>query len=87
MTDYNDKLKNFASRLKSEQVSVHIQEIKPINTELGPREIQTQLNVWIPKPLMKKLKQLSIEQELTIRDFVIVSIQKYVDNISNNNKN
>ena len=75
MTEFKDKLNSFASRLKSEEPIVPIQEVKPIQVKPIQKEAETQLNIWIPKSLMKKLKKASIDNDLTIKEFVVNAIE------------
>jgi hypothetical protein len=78
MTEYKDKLKSFASRMKTDQALSPIQEVRPIAAKPNIKEPETQLNIWIPKSLMKSLKRFSIEKEKTIKDSVIEAISKHV---------
>lgn len=78
MNEYKDKLNNFASRLKAENTSITIQEVRPMKEKTSLKEDETQLNVWIPKSLMKQLKKYSIDHDLTIKDSVVQSIIKLI---------
>ena len=79
MTEYKDKLSSFAARLKTEQPKTPIQEVIPIVVIAKSKDPETQLNIWIPKSLMKNLKKHSIENDKTIKDFVIEAISKYIE--------
>jgi hypothetical protein len=85
MTEYKDKLSSFASRLKTENTQIPIQEVRPIPSITEIKEPETQLNIWIPKSLMKKLKKFSIDNELSIKEAVINSINKNIENTEENN--
>lgn len=80
MTEYKDKLRSFASRLKKEKSLIPIQEVRPIDMNPLIKEAETQLNIWIPKSIMKKLKKYSIDNEKTIKEVVINSIVRRIEN-------
>jgi hypothetical protein len=80
MTEYKDKLNSFASRLKTEPALGTMQEVRPKTIKTIPKEVETQLNIWIPKSLMKTLKKNSIEKDVTIKDSVIEAIKKHLIN-------
>ena len=79
MTEYKDKLSSFASRLKTEESLSPIQEVRPVSVKAKTSEEETQLNIWIPKSLMKKLKWYSVEKDKTIKDSVVDAISKLLD--------
>jgi hypothetical protein len=79
MTEYKDKLNNFGERYKKANTVSTIQEVRPINEKFPKNEDETQLNIWIPKNLMKKLKRYSIDQDKTIKDSVIEAISKHIE--------
>ncbi|MFD2148727.1 hypothetical protein [Mucilaginibacter antarcticus] len=54
MTDYKNKLGNLADRLKNEEPKTPIQEVNPVKNNISGKEEEGQLNVWIPKTLLKK---------------------------------
>jgi hypothetical protein len=85
MTEYKDKLNSFASRLKTESAQIQIQEVKPVDKFSKAMESETQLNIWIPKSLMKKLKKYSVDKELTLKEAVINSIVKLIGNFEETN--
>ena len=79
MNKYQDKLNGFAERMKTEEIKTPVQEVKPVfkgNKKLLEQEIQ--LNVWITKSLMRKIKQKSLDSEMSIKDWVIESIKLYL---------
>jgi len=79
MTKYQDKLSGFAERLKTEEIKTPIQEVKPVERiQQKPSEPEVQLNIWIPKSLMKKIKQKSLDKDISIKDFVTESIAFYL---------
>ena len=80
MTKYQDKLGRFAERLKSDSTEAPLQEVKPIVQKVTPKtETEVQLNVWIPKSLMKKVKQKSIDNDKTLKDLVTEAVILYLD--------
>ncbi len=80
MNKYQDKLSGFAERMKSEENLAPIQEVKPIGKKnLKQSEKEVQLNVWIPKSLMKKIKQKSLNEDISIKDFVTKGIMFYLN--------
>lgn len=81
MSEYKDKLSGFAERLKTNQITPPMQEVKPIKTNLT-NEPEIQLNIWIPKSLMKKIKQKSLDEDISIKDLVTASIKSYLQKCS-----
>ncbi len=84
MNKYQDKLSGFAERLKNEENLTPIQEIKPIgekSLKLPKREVQ--LNIWIPKSLMKKIKQKTLDSDISIKDWVTEAIINQLTKINN----
>lgn len=79
MTDYKNKLGSLADRLKNEEPKTPIQEVNPVKSKSGEKEPEGQLNVWIPKKLLKKMKNFGVEQELTQKDITILALEKYLD--------
>lgn len=77
MSEYKEKLNGFAERLKTNQITAPIQEVKPIKNKL-PNEPEIQLNIWIPKSLMKKIKQKSLDDDISIKDLVTNSISSFI---------
>ena len=80
MTKYQDKLSGFAERLKTEEVKTPIQEVKPVERiEQSLSEPEIQLNIWIPKSLMKKIKQEALDENISIKDLVTKTIKLYLE--------
>ena len=82
MTKYQDKLSGFAERLKSEEIRTPIQEVKPV-VEISKKvaEPEIQLNIWISKKLMKKIKQKSLDSDMSIKDWVTSALYAHLNNI------
>lgn len=79
MTDYKNKLGNLADKLKKEAPKTPIQEVGPVKAavEIKPEEVQ--LNVWIPKLLLKRMKAYGIEEEETLKDINIAALEFFLD--------
>lgn len=78
MTEYQDKLSGFAARLKTEEIRTPIQEVKPLIKTGRHTEPEIQLNLWIPKSLMKQIKLKSLNAELSIKDWVTQIIKEKI---------
>lgn len=76
MTDYKDKLGGLADRLKKEEPKTPIQEVNPVKSKIADKEPEGQLNVWIPKKLLKKMKTYGVEQEKSQKDITILALEK-----------
>lgn len=74
---FTDKLQGFANRVKTEPVQLHVQTVTPIQVVASPREEQ-QLNVWIPKDLMKRLKVKGAETDQSLKEMVTEALSQYV---------
>lgn len=73
MEDYKDKLSSFSNRIKNEKIEVPIQKVKPLTD--FEKETVVQLNVELPKLLIKKLKSRCLEHDLKIKDFIALAIE------------
>lgn len=78
MADYKEKLGGLANRLKTEQPKTPIQEVTPIKAVAENKPDTAQLNVWIPKALLKKMKILGLEQELSLKEITIKALEAYL---------
>lgn len=78
MTDYKNKLGGLADRLKKEEPKTPIQEVHPIKSKIEDKEPEGQLNVWIPKKLLKKMKTYGVEQEKSQKDITILALEKFL---------
>lgn len=76
-TDYADKLQGFADRVKTEPVQLPIQKVMPIQAVTELKEEQ-QLNVWIPKDLMKRLKVKGVEVDKSLKEMVIEALNQFL---------
>lgn len=78
MTDYKNKLGGLADRLKKEEPKMPIQEVSPVKNKVIEKEPEGQLNVWIPKTLLKKMKTYGVNQEKSQKDIVILALEKFL---------
>lgn len=76
-TAYVDKLQGFADRVKTEPVQLPVQKVTPIESSGQPKEEQ-QLNVWIPKDLMKRLKVKGAETDQSLKEMVIEALIRFI---------
>lgn len=82
MSDYKNKLGDLADRLKKEVPKTPIQEVSPVKGKVVEKEPEGQLNVWIPKKLLKRMKSFGVERELTQKDIAILALNKYLSEVS-----
>ena len=78
MTDYKNKLGGLANRLKEEQPKTPIQEVIPVKNQSKEKKPEGQLNVWIPKNLLKRIKSYGVENELTQKDITILALEQFL---------
>lgn len=78
MADYKSKLGNLADKLKKEEPKTPIQEVSPVKSKVPAKEPEGQLNVWIPRNLLKKMKSHGVEHELSLKDITILALEKYL---------
>lgn len=76
-TAYESKLQGFADRVKTEPVQLPVQKVTPVQEVSSPKEEQ-QLNVWIPKDLMKRLKVKGVESDQSLKEMVIDALNQFV---------
>jgi hypothetical protein len=77
-SSYKERMGGLANRLKSEQPKTPIQEVKPVAVkEIAKVEI-AQLNVWIPKDLVKRMKSYGIEKELSLKEITTLALEAYL---------
>ncbi|WP_461451644.1 hypothetical protein [Mucilaginibacter sp.] len=79
MTDYKDKLGGLADKLKKETPKTPIQEVQPIRQNTGVKEEEAQLNVWIPKALLKRVKTYGVEFDASLKDISIEALKFFLD--------
>lgn len=76
-TAYASKLQGFADRVKTEPVQLPVQKITPLEPAAIQKEEQ-QLNVWIPKNLMKRLKVRGIEADKSLKEMVTEALELFL---------
>ncbi len=72
-----DKLQGFADRVKTDPVQLPVQKVTPVQPAANPKEEQ-QLNVWIPKDLMKRLKVKGVEVDKSLKEMVIEALTNFL---------
>ena len=79
MTDYKDKLGGLADKLKKETPKTPIQEVHPIRQSAVVKEEEAQLNVWIPKALLKRMKSYGVDNDVSLKDINIDALKCFLD--------
>ncbi|MEO6522929.1 MAG: hypothetical protein ABIN91_14705 [Mucilaginibacter sp.] len=79
MTDYKDKLGGLADKLKKETPKTPIQEVHPVKQNVIAKEDEAQLNVWIPKGLLKRMKSYGVEYDQSLKDISIEALKFFLD--------
>jgi hypothetical protein len=78
--NYKDKRNSFAERLKSEPTPLPMQKVEPVVNaiveEVKVEEVQ--INAWIPKELMKRVKTKAVGEERSLKEIVIDALSRYV---------
>jgi hypothetical protein len=73
--DQKTAIRDFGERLKAEPAKLHMQEVKPISA--GVEISESQLNVWIPDDLMKRIRLLSAETRKSQKEITIEALTKF----------
>lgn len=76
-TTFTDKLQGFADRVKTEPVQLPVQKVTPVQPAASQKE-ERQLNVWIPKDLMKRLKVKGAETGKSLKEMVTQSLEQFL---------
>lgn len=79
MEDYKKKLGGLADKLKKDPPKTPIQEVHPVKPVEELKEAEAQLNVWIPKSLLKKMKGYGIDHDLSLKDINILALQSFLN--------
>lgn len=79
MTDYKDKLGGLADKLKKETPKTPIQEVHPIKQTAVVKEDEAQLNVWIPRALLKRMKSYGVEYDTSLKEISIDALKFFLD--------
>ena len=80
--NYKEKRNSFAERLKSEPTAITIQQVEPIASvptkKEEPKIEEIQINAWIPKDLMKRIKTKAVMDEKSLKEIVVEALMRYV---------
>jgi NRPS condensation-like uncharacterized protein len=77
--DYKEKRNSFAERLKTTPAAAQIQKVEPVQTVIvEPKIEEVQINAWIPKELMKRVKTKAVQEERSLKDVVTAALLAYV---------
>ncbi len=85
MKDYESKLGALADRLKTEVPSTPIQKVEPVKESFAVKEEEAQLNTWIPKSLLKRMKVHGLEHDSSLKEINIKALVFYLDTGSDHN--
>jgi hypothetical protein len=76
---YKEKRNSFAERLKTTPAAAQMQKVEPVQTEVvEPKIEEVQINAWIPKDLMKRVKTKAVQEERSLKDVVTEALLAYV---------
>jgi predicted HicB family RNase H-like nuclease len=77
--DYKEKRNSFAERLKTTPAAAQIQKVEPVQTVVvEPKIEEVQINAWIPKDLMKRVKTKAVQEERSLKEVVTEALLAYV---------
>ena len=77
--NYKEKRNSFAERLKTTPAAAQIQKVEPVQTVIvEPKIEEVQINAWIPKDLMKRVKTKAVQEERSLKDVVTAALLAYV---------
>jgi len=79
MTDYKNKLGGLADKLKKDTPKTPFQEVHPIRQSIALKEDEVQLNVWIPKVLLKRMKSYGVEYDTSLKQISINALKFFLD--------
>jgi len=79
MEEYKNKLGSLANKLKMEAPKMPIQEVHPVKPLPDEKEEEAQLNTWIPKGLLKRIKSYGIDHDLSLKDINILALTFFLD--------
>jgi len=78
MEEYKNKLGSLANKLKTDTPKIPIQEVHPVKPSVEDKE-EAQLNTWIPKRLLRRVKSYGIDQDLSLKDINILALKFFLD--------
>jgi hypothetical protein len=77
--NYKEKRNSFAERLKTTPAAAQMQKVEPVTTVVAePKIEEVQINAWIPKDLMKRVKTKAVQDERSLKDVVTAALLAYV---------
>ena len=79
MEEYKSKLGNLATKLKADAPKIPIQEVHPVKQPGDEKEEEAQLNTWIPKGLLRRVKSYGIDKDLSLKDINILALTFFLD--------
>jgi hypothetical protein len=79
MEEYKNKLGSLANKLKTGAPKIPIQEVRPVKPSADEKEDEAQLNTWIPKGLLKRVKSYGIDKDLSLKDINILALTFFLD--------
>jgi hypothetical protein len=74
-TDYSDKFKDFADKVKSETFDTPIQKIVPVKAAKPKKEPETGFHVYIKTENLKALKMKALQEETSVKDLINRAIE------------
>lgn len=75
---FADKLQGFADRVKTEPVQLPVQKVIPVPSPMTSNKEEQQLNVWISKDLMKRLKMRGAEADKSLKEMVTEALEQFL---------
>jgi hypothetical protein len=79
MEEYKNKLGSLANKLKTDTPKIPIQEVHPVKQPGDEKEEEAQLNTWIPKGLLRRVKSYGIDKDLSLKDINILALKFFLD--------
>ncbi|QJW92503.1 hypothetical protein HNV11_23820 (plasmid) [Spirosoma taeanense] len=73
-TAFVDELQGFADQVKTEPV----QKVSSLQPPAASSKEEQQLNVWIPKDLMKRLKVKGAETDRSLKEMVTEALEQFL---------
>jgi hypothetical protein len=74
-TDYAEKFKGFADKVKSEPVTTTIQKVMPVKRAKPTKEPETGFHVYINTKNLKALKMKALQEETSVKDLINRAIE------------
>ena len=80
--NYKEKRNSFAERLKTTPAAAQMQKVEPVQTVVvEPKIEEVQINAWIPKDLMKRVKTKAVQEERSLKEVVTEALLAYVGEV------